>query len=316
MATPKLILCGSIAIDRIMNFSGKYRDLIKPDKLHVLSVSVLLDKLEETPGGVAANIAYTLAGLGEQSVLLGSVGPNAAAYIERLGSLGIDTQHVHVSELPTASFNVMTDSEDNQIGGFYPGAMADADGLALQSWQGQEVIVCVSAHDPKAMARQVAECTQYGLRLIYDPGQQVSNSPAEDLKAGIEAAEVLVVNDYELSVLCEKTAVSPESLKAKVPIVITTLGKDGSAIEGVKVPEPIKIAACTPAEVLDPTGAGDAYRAGFLYGYLRQWPLRDCGQLGSAVASYAVEYHGTQPPLDSKAVAERYRATFNKEIQL
>ncbi|HXE09950.1 MAG TPA: carbohydrate kinase family protein [Verrucomicrobiae bacterium] len=316
MVTSRLILCGSIALDRIMNFSGRYQDLIKPDKLHVLSLSVLLDKLEETPGGAAANISYAIAQLGERPVLLGSVGADASDYLARLAEAGIDTGHVHVSKLPTASFNVMTDGDDNQIGGFYPGAMADADSLSLQPWTGQDVLVCVSAHDPGAMAAQVKECDENSLRLVYDPGQQVSNSPAADLQAGIKAAEVLIVNDYELSVLSEKAATTPEALKAQVPVVITTLGKDGSLIEGTKVPELLRIAAAKPANAVDPTGAGDAYRAGFLYGYLRQWPLRDCGQLGAVVASYVIEHHGTQTKLSREAITKRYHETFNEEIKL
>src|SRR5688572_26081857 len=132
-ATP-IVVCGSIALDRIMNFSGRYRDLIHKDKVHVLSLSVLLDKLEETPGGVGANIAYNLALLGERTELVGSVGGNAKAYINRLEELGVDISHVKFSKLATASFNVITDQEDNQIGGFYPGAMSDSKGLSLRPW--------------------------------------------------------------------------------------------------------------------------------------------------------------------------------------
>jgi adenosine kinase len=316
MANPKLIICGSIALDRIMNFSGKYRDLIKPDKLHVLSLSVLLDKLEETPGGVAANIAYGLAQLGDRPIILGSVGPDAADYMNKLSAAGIDTGSVHVSKLPTASFNVMTDSDDNQVGGFYPGAMADAESLTLVPWAGQDVLVCVSAHDPGSMRSQVAECNRHGLRLIYDPGQQVSNSPAVSLKAGVDAAEVLIINDYELSVLCDKSGMSAEEIKAKVPVVITTLGKDGSLIDGAKAGGPHGIPACRPGKLVDPTGAGDGYRAGFLYGYLRQWQLPKCGRLGSVIASFAIERHGTQTELSKEAVIARYRQAFNEEITL
>ncbi|HVX56502.1 MAG TPA: carbohydrate kinase family protein [Candidatus Saccharimonadales bacterium] len=316
MATPKLIICGSIALDRIMNFSGKYRDLIKPDKLHVLSLSVILDKLEETQGGVGANIAYSLGQLGEEPVLLGSVGPDAAEYLERLSSMGVDTGAVHISRLPTASFNVMTDSEDNQVGGFYPGAMADSAGLTLQPWADQDVVVSVSAHDSDAMRRLVAECRQYDLRLIYDPGQQVSNNPADDLKAGVEQAEVLLANDYELGIICEKLSTTPEAIKSKVPIVITTLGKHGSFIEGAKIPEPIKISICKAEQVVDPTGAGDGFRAGFLYGYLRQWQLPACGRLGAAVASFVVEQHGTQVRLSQEAIIKRYQETYQEEITL
>ncbi len=315
MAQPQLVICGSIAIDRIMNFSGRYRDLIQPDKLHALSLSTLLDKLEDSPGGVGANIATSLAFLGEQPVLLGSVGPDAHDYVDQLTGRGIDTSHIYVSELPTASFNVITDSEDSQVGGFYQGAMSDAEYLSFKPWEGQAILAMISANNPEAMNRQVAECQEYGLRLVYDPGQQVSD-PTTDLEAGVAAAEIVFVNDYEQSGLCQKVGITPEQLKDRLPILVTTYGKDGSIIEGQKLAEPLKIAAAKPAQVVDPTGAGDAYRAGFLYGYLRQWDLRQCGQLGATVASFIVEQHGTQHAFSIQSVQERYQANFNEEITL
>lgn len=316
MSTPQLIVSGSIALDRIMNFSGKYRDLIHPDKLHVLSLSVLLDSLEQTPGGVGANIAYYAARLGDRPILLGSAGPDALDYLKHLTSLGINTESVHLSQLPTASFNVMTDAEDSQVGGFYPGAMGDSATLSLRPWVGQDVFVSISANDPAAMRSLVAECRQYNLRLLYDPGQQVSNVPGEDLRAGLNAAEVLTVNDYELSALCQKTGTTPEQLKIQLPLVITTLGAEGSVIEGRQVKTPVKIAAAKPTKIVDPTGAGDAYRAGFLYGYLRQWDVRACGQLASTLASFIVEQHGTQRELSKNDVISRYQDNFNEEINL
>lgn len=314
--SPQLIISGSIALDRIMNFHGRYKDLIHPEKLHVLSLSVLLDKLEDTPGGVGANIAYNAAQLGDRPVLLGSAGNDARSYIEKLAAAGVDTTYVHFSPLPTASFNVMTDQDDNQVGGFFPGAMADTASLKLQQWLDKEVFVVVSAHDPTAMRAQVAECQQYGLRLLYDPGQQVSNVSGDDLAQGVAAAEVLVLNDYELGALVTKTDTTIEALKTTVPIIITTLGKDGSVIEGKDVPTPIRVAAALPAAIVDPTGAGDAYRAGFLFGYLRQWELATCGQLGSVVASFIVEHHGTQVPFSRQDIINRYKNTFGDEISL
>ena len=281
----------------------------------MLSVSPLLDKLENSPGGVGANVAYNLALLGEKPVLLGSVGPDAQSYVNDLSSCGVDTSHIHISPLPTASFNVITDSDNNQVGGFYQGAMSDSDDLSFTPWKDQGIIAMVSAHNPKAMNRQVAECQQFSLPLVYDPGQQVSD-PATDLKAGISAATVLFVNDYEMGLLCEKTGMKPEEIKAKTPVVVTTLGKDGSLIEGSEADKPIHIPIAEPSQVTDPTGAGDAYRAGFLYGYLRQWDLALCGQLGSVVASFIVEQHGTQQKYSLQAIKERYRQTFNAEVTL
>src|SRR5665213_519096 len=155
MSKPQIVVCGSVAVDRIMNFSGRYRDLIKPDKLHVLSLSVLLDKLEDTRGGIGANIAASLAQLGEKPVLLGSVGADAKPYVEDLNNLGIDTSHIHFSQLPTASFNVITDGDDSQVGGFYQGAMSDADSLSFKPWQGEDIVAVIAAHNPEAMNRQV-----------------------------------------------------------------------------------------------------------------------------------------------------------------
>jgi adenosine kinase len=315
MGKPQLIICGSIAIDRIMNFSGRYRDLIKPDKLHALSISMLLDKLEDSRGGIGANIAANLVALGEEPVLLGSVGRDAKDYIKALSDLGIDTSNVHFSDLPTASFNVITDNEDSQVGGFYQGAMSDSESLSFKPWEGKDTLMVIAAHNPEAMNRQAAECRDYHLRLVYDPGQQVSD-PATDLAAGIEAAEILMVNDYELSVLCQKVGLSPEDLKAKLPLVITTFGKNGSVIGGTSVKEPVSIGIARPTQVVDPTGAGDGWRAGFLYGYLRQWDLRMSGQLGAVVASFIVEQHGTQARFSKQDIIKRYSDNFNKEIKL
>lgn len=315
MDSPKLIICGSIAIDRIMNFPGRYRDLIKPEKLHVLSLSVLLDKLEDTPGGIGANIAANLARLGEAPVLLGSVGADAKAYIQKLQDLGVDTSHVHYSRLPTASFNVITDGEDSQVGGFYQGAMSDSDSLSFIPWKDQNALALIAAHNPEAMNRQVKECRDHGIKLVYDPGQQVAD-PSTDLAAGVEAAEILIINDYEFSLLCQKLDTTPEEIKKQVPIVITTLGKEGSVIEGRQMAKPVKVGIAKPAAIVDPTGAGDAYRAGFLYGYLRQWDMRVSGQLGAVIASFVVERHGTQASFSKEDVIKRYKDNFNEEIAL
>lgn len=315
MSKPQIIICGSIAIDRIMSFSGRYRDLIQPDKLHVLSLSMLLDKLVDSPGGIGANIANSLAHLGEKPVLLGSVGLDSEAYIEKLKSVGVDISRIHFSELPTASFNVITDNEDNQVGGFYQGAMGDAESLSFKPWEDQNVLIVVCAHHPEAMNRQVAECKSLGLRLVYDPGQQIVDK-LTDSHSGIMTAELVFLNDYELSAFCQKNDLTPQDLKTQVPLIITTFGKHGSVIEGSRLDAPIKIEAAKPMQVVDPTGAGDAYRAGFLYGYLRQWDLRICGQLGSVVASFIVEQSGTQQHFSLQAVKDRYRDNFNGELEL
>lgn len=313
MAT--VVVTGSIAIDRIMNFRGKYHDYINPDKLNSLSISIFLDELHDTRGGVAANIAYSLALLGDEPILLGSIGSDAANYMEKLAHNGVNIRHVHESKLPTASFNVLTDSDQNQVGGFYPGAMFDSDTLSLAPWKDESAIIVISPHDPKAMKRQVDECKKWSLRLCYDVGQQVSNLSGDDMRLGVESAEILILNDYELTVLCQKTGLSPKQVKQLVPVVITTLGSKGSIIEGQEIAERITIGAVQPRTVADPTGAGDAYRSGFLYGFAREWPLKSCGQLGAVCATYAIENIGTQSHrFTMDQVAARYRQAFGETL--
>jgi adenosine kinase len=315
MDKPQIIVAGSIAIDRIMSFNGRYKDLIEPAKLHVLSVSVLVDSAVTARGGTGADIAYNLACLGEKPILLGSVGPDGGDYLEWLAGKGIDTGQVHKSELGTASFNVLNDGGGNQVGGFDPGAMSDSDSLSLDNWKGQNIIFWQAAHDPTAMRRLIEECVQNNIKLAYDPGQQVNNLPGEDLRAGVEAAGIVILNEYELELLASKTGLDIDEIKAKTPLFITTFGENGSEIAGKDVGEPIKIEAVKPAEVVDPTGAGDAYRGGFLYGYLRQWDLKKSGQLGSVVASFILEQTGPLAELSLPAIAERYKQNFNEEIE-
>lgn len=297
-----------------MNYPGRYEDSIKPDKLHVLSLSVLIDRLEHTRGGVAANIAYNLSLLGESPSLLTSVGPDGLDYLQSLTHRGIDTSYVHQSPLPTSTFTVLTDANDCQVGGFYPGAMSDHQPLSLKPWQHTDAIVVVSPFDPDCMDRIVQESAKYKLRLVYDIGQQVSNVNKKDLLTGIRSAELIIVNDYELSVLAERSGLSVNQIKKQVPLVVTTLGSAGSLIEGNKVNKPISIKAVQAKSVVDPTGAGDAYRAGFLYGYRRGWSSRTCGQLGSLLGSYAVQFPGTQKHVfQLQDIIKQYRQRFKED---
>jgi adenosine kinase len=310
-----IVVSGSIAIDRIMRFGGRYSDHILPDKLDSLSISIFLEELKDAHGGVGANISYTLALLGEEPILLGSVGKDALLYMEKLAKHGVNITHVFESDLPTAAFNVITDADQNQVGGFYPGAMFDSDNLSFAPWKESGAIAVVAPHDPTAMKRQVQECRGLGLRLFYDIGQQVSNLPGDEMREGVESAEILILNEYELGVVSKKTGLSVEQIKSQVPIVITTLGKNGSTIEGKAVPEAIKVGIVPPKTIADPTGAGDAYRSGFLYGLAREWPLKDCAQLGATCAAYSVETTGTQAHFfTTDEITARYTETFKQDL--
>jgi adenosine kinase len=193
--------------------------------------------------------------------------------------------------------------------------MSDSEALSFEPWKNQNPIVVVSPHDPKAMRRQVAECKKWNLRLCYDIGQQVSNLSAEEMREGLDAAEVLILNDYELSVLGKKSGRSIDAIKLHIPVVITTFGKNGSVIEGASVPKLIRVGVATPKQVADPTGAGDAFRSGFLYGLARAWPLKACAQLGAVCGTYAIEHVGTQAHYFTAAeITTRYMENFKEPL--
>lgn len=312
-----LILTGSISIDLIMNFGGKYKDLIQADKLHVLSISVLIDQLTNSRGGTAANIAYSLALLAEHPILLGSIGSDAMTYLKDLRKLGIDTRHTHVSSLPTPTFTVMTDADDNQIGGFYPGAMSDISVLSLKPWYDTKSLVIISANDPQGMDQLVKECQEHSLDYAYDVGQQVTNITVEQLKTGLSQAKILFVNDYELGTILGRTGYTQQQLEQMIPIVVTTLGSKGTAISGSSLDSALTIPAVQGIKVVDPTGAGDCYRAGFLYGYLRGLSLQACAELGSTVATYTIEKHGTQTHVFTlDELIKRHYSAYGRKITL
>jgi len=313
----RVILVGSISIDRIMSFGGLYQDLIDKDKLDVLSLSILVDSLDHSRGGVAANIAYNLTLLGDSPTLLASIGVDGLDYLHYLECLGVDTSRVHKSKLATSSFTVLTDSKGNQVGGFYPGAMGDSASLTLQPWYNQNPLVVISAYDPATMQRLVHECKDHNLPLLYDPGQQVNNVSPTDLAEGLSCAKILMVNEYELNILTKKCQISKANLLKQVPIVITTRGEKGSTIEGREIGKPLPIKAVKVEHPVDPTGAGDAYRAGFIYGYTRDWELTECAMLASTLASYTVESNGTQQHSPSLAdIKERYYHTYGYATRL
>lgn len=298
-----------------MRFDGAYSDHIQPEALDAISISIFLQDMTTAPGGVGANIAYSMALLGDSPILLASVGHDGAEYMQRLAGVGVVTDHLHHSALPTASFNVITDARGNQVGGFFPGAMSDARNLSFAKWRGSDAIAVVSPHDPAAMRRQVAEAGEHGLRLVYDVGQQVSNLGPDDLAAGLDAAEVLIVNEYELAALSAKTGQSAESIKSRVPVVITTLGANGSELAGAQFERPLVIDVVPPKAEVDPTGAGDAYRAGLLFGLRRGWELAKCARLGATVAAYVVETAGTQNhSFTYDEVAERYAKAWGEDL--
>ncbi|MEK7617335.1 MAG: carbohydrate kinase family protein, partial [Patescibacteria group bacterium] len=264
-------------------------DHIMPDKIHQINLSFLVNKLSKQKGGTAGNIAYNLALLGCPVSIVGSVGSDFSDYGKFLQDVGVDISGIKIVEDDsTSSAYIMTDRSDNQITAFYPGAMRKNSSLSLE---GNPEFVVISPNDPAAMVNFTKQCQEKNIPYMLDPGMQLPALDAEDLKSMISGATILIGNDYEIALLKEKTDCDDRQILTKVKVLITTLGEKGSTIQTKD--ETIQIEPAKPSEVLDPTGAGDAYRAGFLAGYVDGKDLKVCGQMGSVAACFTIEKYGT-----------------------
>lgn len=289
----KVVLTGSIANDYLMTFPGKFRDYILVDQLDRISLSFLVDSLEVRRGGIAANIAYTLALLKERPQVMAAVGSDFEDYGAFLKSAGVDLSAVRTfPDVLTASFFVNTDETNAQIASFFTGAMSRARLLSFKDLSDQPDLAMISANDPDGMQRYVQECREMGIPYFYDPSQQTVRSEAGPLREGLEACKALFVNDYEFSLIQEKTGVPKERIVDGSDFVVVTRGEHGADIFASS--GDIHIPAVEPDQITDPTGVGDAFRAGFLKGYLNSLSLERCGQLGSVAAAYCLENKGTQ----------------------
>jgi len=300
-----------------MSFSGKFREQIIPEELENLSLSFLVDSMKRERGGVAANIAYTLNLLGGDPVLFATVGQDFGDYRKWLVDQGLTTDHViEIEDDFTASFFVSTDQEQNQIANFYTGAMAHARkySLADRSLDSAELVV-ISPNDPVAMVNYAEECRSLGLDYIYDPSQQVAYMGEEELKESIPGATYLFANEYEIAVIAKKTSWDLEKLRTLAKNIIVTHGDKGSTIYSES--GEIKIPCASVEKVVDPTGAGDAFRGGFIAGLSSGLPFEICGRLGALCGAYALEHLGTSAHSFSRSeFVDRYNENFGTEAQL
>lgn len=288
-----IVLTGSVAYDYLMTFPGRFQDHILPDRLDRISLSFLVDRMERRRGGVAANIAYTLALLGERPTMMATVGDDFADYRSWLEAHGVDTSAVReISGVSTASFFVNTDEANAQIASFYTGAMAHAAELRFADLPFRPDLVVISPNDPGAMQAYVRECRALGLPYFYDPSQQIVRLDATTLREGIESSVGLFVNDYEFSLICQKTGLDVEAARRLLGILVITCGEHGADLY---TPDTAAhVPAIPPTTPADPTGVGDAFRGGFLKGFLHGLPLERCGQMGALAATYCLESFGTQ----------------------
>ncbi len=309
-----IIITGSIAYDYLMRFPGRFTDHLIKDQLHQVSLSFLVDDMTKHWGGVAANIAYTVALLGLHPKLMGTVGRDFADYRKWLEDVGVDTSTVRqIDEVFTASFFANTDLDNNQIASFYTGAMAYARNYTLADVHEEKPeMVVISPNDPVAMMQLAAECRQRGIRFVYDPSQQVPRLSGEELAESMQGAYAMIVNAYEAEIICNKTGQTLDDLRRIIDILVITQGKHGCSIylNGDK----LKIEAFPLDAIKDPTGAGDAFRGGFLRGIAAGWPLELCAQVGSLCASYVLEQVGTQNHrFTISQFIERFRTQYDDE---
>jgi adenosine kinase len=305
-----VVCTGSIAFDYILTFKGRFKDHILLDKTHMLNLSFLVDNLKKRRGGVAGNYAYNLALLGYPSAVLATAGSDAVEYRAWLEKLGVDCRGLRLldDEISATGFTT-TDLDDNQITGYYGGAMNRAGSLGLDDTVSEPEAVIIGPNAPDEMRRLVRECRDRGVPWVFDPAHQLPHLSGDDLVDGSRGAWVLIGNDYELEMIQHRTGCTMEELKQLSELVVTTLGREGSRIESSTASHVI---APAPARAeVDPTGAGDAYRSGLVAGLLRGLDIPIAGAVASLAATYAVEQVGTiEHGYSHQEFVERFKGAF------
>jgi adenosine kinase len=309
-----VVCTGSIAYDYILSFKGRFKDHILADKTHILNLSFLVDDLRKHRGGVAGNYAYNLTLLGYPAAVLATAGSDAAEYREWLVARGVDCTGLRLldGEITATGFTT-TDLDDNQLTGYYGGAMGRAAMLGVDDAPPGAEALIVGPNDPAAMIRLVKECRERGLPFVFDPAHQLPRLSAEDVAEGSRGAWILIGNDYELELIMQRTGSSMDQLVELAEIVVTTLGRDGSRIATRK--GTVEIPPAPTARESDPTGAGDAYRAGLVAGLLRGLDLADAGRVASLAATYVIEQVGTvEHSYTFGEFSERYQKSFGAAL--
>jgi len=304
------LICGSFAYDTIMVFRDHFKHHILPDKVHILNVSFLVPDLRREFGGCAGNIAYGLKMLGGEPLPMGTVGKDFAPYAGWMNECGIALDHITVVEdAYTAQAYITTDMDDNQITAFHPGAMSYAHENRVAAAQGVELGI-VSPDGRQGMIEHAAQFAEAGIPFIFDPGQGMPMFDGADLVRFIEQARWVTVNDYEAELLQERTGLSPREIAERVEALIVTRGAQGSHVYVRN--HRIDIPSAVPAKVADPTGCGDAYRAGLLYGLSNGMDWETTGRIASLMGAIKIETHGTQNYRFSELeFAERFQQTYD-----
>lgn len=312
-----ILVTGSLAFDHILNFPGKFGDHILPDKIHNLNVSFLVNDMRKSFGGTAGNIAYSLSLLGVKTAILGFAGDDFSPYREFLARHEVETSYIRqVEKFYTSTAFGICDQRDNNIWGFYTGADSLSDNLSIKDVKEKIDFGIIAPQNPRAMIQFANEYKSLGIPYLFDPGMQLPWLTENDLRQGVKGATILIGNDYEVDVMEKKLMINDlNHLSKDGKIIITTLGEKGSRI--VWRGKEVRVKGAVVQSVSDPAGAGDAYRSGFVAGFIRKFPLSVCGQMGSVAAAYTVEKFGTTTHQYTTAeFKRRYKENFQEEIEL
>jgi adenosine kinase len=316
----KIGVAGSVGLDHLMTFSGKFTDSFVAGSLEKVSLSFLVDSLDVRRGGCAANICYGMGVLGLNPVLIAAVGKDWADYEAWLSRHGVDTSHALIStSLHTAHFMVTTDDDLNQIASFFPGAMSEARNIELgpiMEKTGRFDMVVISPDDPQAMLHHSDVCRKEGIPFAADPSQQMARMSGEEIKLLIDGASYLFLNEYELALAMQKTGWSDREILEHVKIRVVTLGSKGAKVESA-AGEFVQVGVPKEKSKTDPTGVGDSFRSGFIAGLAWGLSHERCAQLGSLIATYVIETMGTQEYRFSSAeFLARFEAAYGAEAAL
>jgi adenosine kinase len=308
----KIFISGSMAYDRIMDFPGKFSDHILPDKIHILNVCFNVNGLTEKFGGTAGNIAYSLSLLQEQPFILATIGKDYQNYFEWLGKRNIPVDGIRIiPEEFTAGAYITTDMADNQITGFNPGAMKHPSGYGFENAAAENAIILIAPGNLDDMISYARICREKNIPYICDPGQSLSKWDGKTLSEWFHGSTALISNDYELELIMKMTGMKKEGLLGLTEKIITTLGENGSHIYFPG--SDIHVPAAKVSDVVDPTGAGDAYRAGLLKGMTSGRDIETSARMGAVAAVYAIEHYGTQQhAFTYEEFVERYRSNFGE----
>ena len=307
------LICGSFAYDTIMVFQDKFKNHILPDKVHMLNVSFYVPDMRREFGGCAGNIAYNLHLLGGKPLPMGTVGSDFGPYADWMDKVGLDRTHVTVADgCYTGQAYITTDLDDNQITAFHPGAM-DASHQNRVSDAADVSIGIVSPDGRQGMLDHATQFADAGIPFIFDPGQGLPMFDGDDLKHFIDKATWVSVNDYELQMLQERTGLSPHEIAERVEALIVTLGAEGSHIYTDK--QRIDVPAAKTGELRDPTGCGDAYRGGLLFGLMNELGWETTGRIAALMGAIKIEQHGTQNHSFTQGeFRARYKESFGREL--